>query len=73
MNTGVALASAGISVGFASWGLARLTDTLTSNIKKEVGPVEALAADNVALTPTKAENEAVSQTAGPSKCWALRV
>ena len=26
MNTGVALASAGISVGLASWGLARLTD-----------------------------------------------
>ena len=27
MNTVVALASAGISVGLASWGLARLTDS----------------------------------------------
>ena len=48
-------------------------ELLTANITEDVAPVEALAADNVALTPTKAKNEAVSQTAGPSKCWALRV
>ena len=30
-NTVVALASAGISVGLASWGLARLTDKMITN------------------------------------------
>jgi len=48
-------------------------ELLTAHIAEDVTPVEALAADNVALTPPKAEDEAVSQTAGPPKCWALRV
>ena len=39
MNTGVALASAGISVGLASWGLARLTEmnnSMSSSFEAEV-------------------------------------